>query len=83
MKDLEKKDGTTDHEQGYFALHCVSVNYKNLMFAVRRASLRTGHQSARNNKVKNTYFSRFFAVAQKDSELTLRRTGTDTRKDRV
>ena len=25
----------TDHEQGCFALHCVSVDYKKLMFAVR------------------------------------------------
>ena len=24
-----------DHEQGYFALHCVSVDYEKLMFAVR------------------------------------------------
>ena len=24
-----------DHEQGCFALHCVSVDYKKLMFAVR------------------------------------------------
>ena len=44
-KNLEKKGGTTDREQGYFALRCVSVDYKKLMFAVRIASLRTGQQS--------------------------------------
>ena len=34
-KNLEKKGGTTDHEQGYFALYCVSVDCNKLMFAVR------------------------------------------------
>ena len=32
-------------EQGHFALRCVSANYKKLMFAVRRAPLRTGQGS--------------------------------------
>ena len=51
-KNLEKKGGTTDREQGNFALCCVSVDYKKLVFAVRRASLHTGHRSVRDSKVK-------------------------------
>ena len=31
-----------DHEQGYFALRCVSMDYKKLMFAVRRSAMRPG-----------------------------------------
>ena len=34
-KNLKEKAGTTDREQGYFALCCISMDYKNAMFAVR------------------------------------------------